>query len=95
MELAKIFEAIMVISFGVSWPLSIVKSLKARTTKGKSLPFLLLILFGYAMGIASKFVAGNLNYVVIFYFFNFFVVGIDTVIYFRNRKLDKLAAAKK
>ncbi len=90
-ELADIFEVIMVVSFGLSWPLSIMKSIKARTTKGKSLPFLLLILFGYAMGIASKFISGNLNYVVYFYIINFIVVGIDFAIYFRNLRLDKLA----
>lgn len=93
-NLAEILEVIMVLSFGISWPLSIKKSYRARTAKGKSLPFLLLILFGYAVGIASKFVSGNINYVVMFYMINFTVVGIDISIYFRNRKLDKIAEAK-
>ena len=43
--MAEIFEIIMIVSFGASWPLNVMKSYKARTTKGKSLPFLLLIFF--------------------------------------------------
>ena len=40
MEFYEICEMIMIISFGVSWPLNVIKSYKARTTKGKSLAFL-------------------------------------------------------
>lgn len=41
--MAEFLEACMVVLFGLSWPLNIMKSLKARTAKGKSLPFLLLV----------------------------------------------------
>ena len=44
----------MIVSFGASWPMNVIKSYKARTAKGKSLAFLLLILFGYVAGITSK-----------------------------------------
>ena len=54
--MAELLEIIMVVSFGASWPLNVMKSYKARTTKGKSLAFLLLIFFGYIAGIASKLV---------------------------------------
>lgn len=54
--MAEILEIVMIVSFGASWPLNVMKSWKARTTKGKSLPFLLLIFFGYIAGIASKLV---------------------------------------
>ena len=54
--MSEIFEILMVVSFGASWPLNVIKSWKARTTKGKSLMFLLLILFGYVAGIISKLV---------------------------------------
>ena len=53
--MAEILEIIMIVSFGLSWPMNVMKSYKARTTKGKSLAFLCLILFGYIAGIASKF----------------------------------------
>ena len=95
--MAEILEIIMVVSFGASWPLNVIKSYKARTTKGKSLGFLLLILFGYIAGITSKFM--NVEYmaqfsekwyVLFFYVLNFTMVFIDFCIYLRNRKLDKL-----
>lgn len=85
----QIFEALMIISFGVSWPISILKSLRSRTAKGKSLFFLCLILFGYLCGIAGKIYSGNITYVFVFYIINFVMVSADVVLYFRNRKLDK------
>ena len=96
MTLAEILEIIMIVSFGASWPLNVMKSLKAKTTKGKSLPFLLLIFFGYIAGIISKFVNeaymadfASKWYVLIFYVLNLVMVGIDLVLYIRNYKLDK------
>ena len=43
----EILEAAMVLCFGISWPVAIVKSWKSRTTKGKSLVFMLFIWVGY------------------------------------------------
>ena len=85
----ELLEAAMIVSFGIAWPTAISKSLKSRTAKGKSLQFLLIILAGYAFGIASKLVAGALTYVFIFYVINFIMVSLDTALYFRNRKLDR------
>ena len=99
--MAEILEIIMVVSFGASWPMNVAKSYKARTTKGKSLAFLLLIFFGYIAGIASKLVNeaymaqfASKWYVLVFYCLNFIMVGIDLCLYVRNKRLDKLAAAK-
>lgn len=86
--MAQILEAMMVVSFGISWPSSILKSYTSRTAKGKSLIFLLFVLVGYLFGICSKFIGGHLTYVVIFYIINFFMVSFDLVLYFRNRRLD-------
>lgn len=95
--MAELLEIIMIVSFGCSWPLNVIKSYKARTAKGKSLWFLCLIFFGYIAGIASKFVnpvymaeIGQKWYVLFFYFLNLVMVGIDLCLYFRNRRLDKL-----
>lgn len=41
--MSEIFEILMIVSFGVSWPMNLIKSYKVRTTKGKSLAFLLLV----------------------------------------------------
>ena len=90
--MSELLEAMMVIAFGVSWPLNIVKSLRSRTAKGKSLWFMVLILFGYICGIVSKLTADRaLTYVFAFYIINFIMVSVDLILYFRNRKLDKLA----
>ena len=94
--MAELLEIIMIVSFGASWPLNVIKSYKARTTKGKSLGFLCLILFGYIAGITSKLVnqAYMANfaskwYVLFFYVLNFIMVFTDLMIYIRNYKLDK------
>ena len=94
--MAEIFEIAMIVCFGASWPLNVMKSWKARTTKGKSLSFLCLILIGYIAGIISKFVNDAYMaafaqkwYVLFFYVLNFVMVAIDFVLYFRNRAIDK------
>ncbi len=94
--IAELLEITMIISFGISWPLNVIKSYKARTTKGKSLAFLLLIFFGYIAGIASKIInpvyMANFAakwYVLFFYVLNFVMVGADICMYIRNRALDK------
>ncbi len=99
--LAEILEIIMVVSFGASWPFNVIKSYKARTTKGKSLLFLCLIFFGYIAGIASKlanesYMANFASkwYVLFFYVLNFLMVGADLVLYIRNKRLDSLAKAE-
>ena len=95
--MAEILEVIMIVSFGASWPLNVLKSYRARTTKGKSLAFLLLIFFGYIAGIASKLLnAGYMDqigekwYVLFFYVLNLIMVGTDLLMYVRNSKLDKM-----
>ncbi|NLX64390.1 MAG: hypothetical protein GX022_06430 [Clostridiaceae bacterium] len=83
-----LFEFLMLACFGASWPISAYKSYKARTAKGKSLVFILLIWIGYVFGIASKFINNNVNYVLIVYFFNIIMVSTDIILYFRNVRLD-------
>ncbi|MCK7487607.1 MAG: hypothetical protein MZU97_20400 [Bacillus subtilis] len=83
-----LLEVLMVVCFGVSWPISIAKSIKTWSTKGKSLLFLCLILTGYAFGIASKIAGGTITYVFIFYCLNFTMVATDIFVYFRNRQIE-------
>ena len=92
--MAEILEIIMVVSFGASWPMNVLKSYRTRTTKGKSLGFLCLIFFGYIAGILSKLVAFNPDkwYVLLFYVLNLIMVGADLILYIRNYRLDKEAA---
>lgn len=87
--MSEILEIIMVVSFGISWPLNVIKSYQARSTKGKSLWFLVLIFFGYICGIASKLTADSYKwYVLFFYVLNFVMVGVDLLLYWRNYRLE-------
>jgi len=107
MDYKSLLEAVMLICFGFSWPLNLIKNIKAGTAKAMSLPFIVLILFGYIAGIAAKFVGYfvqgiALNYVLIVYFLNLIFVSINFVVYFINKGKDKkrdaeaaAAAAKK
>ena len=99
--MAELLEIVMIVSFGASWPLNVIKSYRARTTKGKSLPFLCLIFFGYIAGITSKLVndaymaaIAEKWYVLFFYVLNLIMVGADLLLYVRNARLDKAAEKK-
>lgn len=99
--MVEILEVIMLVCFGFSWPINAIKAYKARTAKGKSLWFLLLIITGYIAGITSKLINEAYMasfdtkwYVLFFYVLNMIMVCTDLCIYFRNCKLDKEAANK-
>ena len=93
--MSEILEIGMVVLFGLSWPMNVIKSYKVRTAKGKSLMFLLFIFVGYIFGISAKLIAPSFKwYVLFFYVLNFIMVGIDLLLYIRNKKLDKMAEKK-
>lgn len=83
-----LFEIIMLICFGSAWPFSIYKSWTARTNKGKSLWFLVIVLLGYVSGIVHK-VQYNYDPVVFLYALNGSMVLIDMTIYARNRRISR------
>lgn len=84
-----IFETVMLICFGLSWPINAIKAYKARTTKGTSLPFIILIIVGYIAGITAKILLQQFNYVFIVYLINLAIVFLDVAVYIRNYRLDK------
>lgn len=94
-----LLEALMIVCFGLSWPVSIMKSYKSKTAKGKSLVFEVFIWIGYIFGIARKVIQVNdgkdfgwLFYMAfVFYILNITEVTIDMMLYVRNKKLDALA----
>ena len=93
--MVNILEIIMLLCFGASWPINLTKALKAKTAKGSSLPFLCMIECGYVSGILAKVLGNNVNYVLFFYFLNILVVGLNILVYFRNRKLDAAGKAER
>ena len=100
--MAEILEITMLLCFGSSWPFKVIKSYKARTAKGKSPTFLILIIIGYIVGICSKFANVEFMahfsekwYVLFFYALNLVMVSTDLVLYVRNVRLDKKAEKTK
>lgn len=78
----------MLLLFGISWPVSIVKTVKVKKTGSKSIVFLIFIMSGYLCGIVNKIINGA-DYVIIFYSINFVMVGIDAMLYLKYRKREK------
>lgn len=84
-----VFEAIMLICFGIAWPVSIFKSIKSRNSGGKSSLFSYIVLLGYAAGIINKLINNN-DIVLYLYILNFMMVLIDLILLYRNRRLENL-----
>lgn len=87
--MGSILETVMLVCFGFSWPLNVMKAYKAKTAKGTSLPFIMLIIIGYLAGISAKLISGQINYVLIAYILNLAIVSLNVIVYFRNVSLDK------
>ncbi|HAJ79733.1 MAG TPA: hypothetical protein DCO75_08165 [Fibrobacteres bacterium] len=84
-----IFETGMLICFGVSWPVSILKTIKTKQVAGKSPLFLIIICAGYICGIIHKALFSN-DWVIILYIINLFLVSIDCFLYFYfSKRLQK------
>ena len=83
-----LFEAVMLICFGFAWPISMIRSYKSRSTKGKSVIFSFVILTGYVSGILHK-ILYSPDIVLVLYILNFLMVSADTALWFRNRRMEK------
>lgn len=79
-----IFEAVMLICFGCAWPISIYKTWKTKSSSGKSLIFLLIVIIGYFAGILFE-VLGELNDVVYLYILNLIMVFTDLTLSIKYR----------
>lgn len=92
-----LLEALMILCFGLSWPISIYRSYTARTAKGKSLFFEVFLWIGYVFGIIREFMqfssGEGLDFLFylgwVFYFLNIAEITIDMVLYVRNVRLDR------
>ena len=95
MSIPQFCEAAMLCLFGCSWPFNIAKALKAKTAKGKSIGFELLILIGYLVGLFGKLYAykqtGTLAYSTWFYIADILMVSVDLALYFLNARRDRAA----
>jgi len=87
-----IFEATMLICFGVSWPISIVKSVRTKVVSGKSPLFMGIVCFGYISGFIHKLLY-SMDWIIALYTLNMVLVAIDLTLYFRYLPLEKQAVA--
>lgn len=95
MNLAHLLEAGMLVCFGFSWPLNVVKAYRAKTARGTSLAFIILIITGYIAGISAKIINNQFNYVLGVYFLNLAIVSANVFVYIRNKRLDKKSSESK
>lgn len=96
--MANILETMMLLCFGLSWPMNLFKNIRARSAKAMSLPFIVLIVVGYIAGVTAKIISGvtlaNL-YVFVVYLFNLVMVSANLVVYFINVGYDRQLDAKR
>ncbi len=85
-----IFEIIMLICFGLAWPFSIFKSYKSQTVKGKSLFFLIILIFGYISGILHK-IFYNYDIVIFLYAINLIMVSVDALLFMHNKRNEEIS----
>jgi hypothetical protein len=76
-----IFESLMLICFGLSWPISIAKALRTKTVSGKSPLFMFIVIAGYSFGIIHK-VLYSSDWVIALYIVNLLLVAVDMALYF-------------
>lgn len=92
-KMTELLEATMLVCFGLSWPMNLIKNIKAKSAQNMSLQFILLIITGYIAGISAKLYNHRFNYVLVVYLINLIVVSANVIVYFINRRYDKQAAS--
>ena len=83
-----IFEALMLVCFGVAWPFSVYKSYTSRSNEGKSVLFLYAAILGYVFGIIYQIfgVGAEGHWVLYVFAVNFIMILADLFLYYRNKK---------
>ena len=81
-----IYEGLMLICFGASWPFALYKTYKSKSVQGKSLRFSWLIVLGYVFGVVHKIIYSP-DAVILLYIVNILLVGADIffIMLYRNR----------
>lgn len=92
----QLLEGGMLVCFGLSWPVDILKTLRTRRTEGKSLGFMTLILAGYLLGFAAKLFRAAQGgqapeAVIILYVLNAVLILVDIALTLRYRPRADIA----
>ena len=87
-----IYEVIMLVCFGFSWPFAIIKTIRVKNPAGKSYLFMSLVIIGYLCGCIHKLLY-HWDIVFYLYLFNTFLVATDLILclYYekKNKKLQQ------
>ena len=76
-----VYEAVMLVCFGTSWPFALLKTIRVKNPTGKSLLFMYLILIGYISGILNKIPGiGHYDHVLWLYVLNMLMVAADLIL---------------
>lgn len=101
--MSQVFEAMMLLAFGASWPAQILKTIRVKDPSGKSFIFLYLVIFGYLCGVAGKFTSTewHRSWVLWIYLLDITMVAADTALshYYlahkrRLKKQEKLSSPR-
>lgn len=82
-----IFEALMMVGFGLAWPFNICRSLRTKTAAGKSFLFMITIEFAYVCGMIHK-ILHNFDWVFWLYVLNFVMVLVDFFLMLKYTRVD-------
>lgn len=82
-----VLEVLMIVCFGLAWPINLYNSWKSRSTKGKNLLFMSFIVLAYIFGILNKLLV-SVDGAVYFYLLNEEMVLADYLLYFVNRRKE-------
>ncbi len=85
-----IAEALMLICFGISWPISIGKALRTRVVEGKSPVFMMVLMLGYSFGILHKLQQPQTDWVTLLYVLNLLLVATDLGLYHRFKPRPRM-----
>ena len=88
-----IFEAGMLVCFGISWPIAAYKTYRCKCVQGKSIHFSYLILAGYICGILHKLLY-SLDIVILLYIANMMFLITDMCLFYRYKNNPALVVEK-
>ena len=95
-QIANICESLMMLAFGASWPMNLIKTIRMKNPIGKSFTFLWLILLGYLAGVTSKVIKGEyFTPLTLLYVINTLMVATDltlSTVYLRRVKRQQPSA---
>jgi hypothetical protein len=92
-----VLEALMLLSFGLAWPVANLRMLRSRRSEGKGLAFTLIILIGYVAGAAAKWISAGPDAEIPALFWLYAVNGASVTMnlvlqwYFSRRRTGGLA----